>query len=147
MKIARISALVLGLAVSFSVAFAAPEMSKSQLAQRDRMYHTFLAPCCWRETVAVHRSPESLETREQIDSLIRAGKSDEELIAHFVSLHGERILREPRGDKRTWLYVLPILAIGFAAAFLLWFLRRQRQFVPLQSAGDHAIVMDEDFDW
>jgi cytochrome c-type biogenesis protein CcmH len=88
-----------------------------------------------------------MEMREEIDTLIRAGKSDDELVAFFVSRHGERILREPRGDKRTLLYVLPILAIGIGASFLIWFLRRQRQFVLLQPAADHGIALDEDFDW
>ena len=143
MKLAGVLLLV---AVPVFAASATTEMTQVQKDQSQRMYQTFLAPCCWREAVSVHRSPESMEMRDEIDSFVRAGKSDQAIITAFVSKHGERILREPRGERRTWLYVLPVLAIGCAALLLILFLSRKRTAAPVL-AGPHGLIeLDEEFD-
>src|SRR3954447_13747247 len=124
MKLAGVFLLAAILAAPIFGASAATEMTQVQKDQSQRMYQTFLAPCCWREAVSIHRSPESMEMRDEIDSFVRAGKSDQEIITAFVSKHGERILREPRGERRTWLYLLPIFAIGCALLLLIGFLSK-----------------------
>jgi cytochrome c-type biogenesis protein CcmH/NrfF len=83
-----------------------------------------LAPCCWREAVSVHQSPTADLVREQIAEQVSAGKSDEEIVAALVRDHGKRILREPTGAQRHWLYWMPVLALASGSVLLVWFVRR-----------------------
>ncbi len=72
----------------------------------------FIAPCCWNESVAVHRSESAAEMRAEIASMVTSGKSEEEIVAFYVAKHGERILLEPRGLKLKWLTAIPFVAFG-----------------------------------
>ncbi|MCC6391555.1 MAG: cytochrome c-type biogenesis protein CcmH [Bryobacterales bacterium] len=115
--------------------------------RRDHLYKTFLAPCCWHEAVYTHRSSESLMMRKEIDSLVRDGRTDEEIVAYSVGKYGERILREPPGVKGTFLYLLPLFALLFGLAAVLAALkmmsRRSRHPVPATTPS----IPDSDWDW
>jgi len=63
----------------------------------------FIAPCCWSETVAVHRSESAAGMRDEIARFVDDGKSEDEIVAFYVAKYGERILLEPRGQKLTQL--------------------------------------------
>jgi cytochrome c-type biogenesis protein CcmH len=85
--------------------------------------------------------------RKEIDSLLREGRTNEEIVAYYVGKYGERILREPPGVKGTFLYVLPVFAllVGLAAvlAALKMMSRRSRQPVP----ATHPSIPDSEWDW
>jgi cytochrome c-type biogenesis protein CcmH len=87
----------------------------------------FMAPCCWQESVAVHRSEIAAQMREEIDRMVAEGKSEDQIVDAYASRYGDRILREPRGNKRIWLTLIPVVLILIAGAWLVWFIRRQRQ--------------------
>jgi len=127
-------------AILFGLFTAAPVIAAStalltprQKEQCDRIAGSLIAPCCWRETVKVHRSPESMAVRESIEAQVREGKSDQEIIQGFVGQYGERILREPTGQKAVWLNVVPLVAGGAGFAALAWFIRRHT--VRVKTAG------------
>lgn len=44
----------------------------------------FVAPCCWRENLAVHQSPDAEKTRAEIVQLVAAGKTEDEIVEHYV---------------------------------------------------------------
>lgn len=87
----------------------------------------FVAPCCWRGSVAEHQSPAAQAMRVEIGALIRAGRGEEEIVRIFVARYGERILREPRGLRQFWLTVTPLAALSLGLAWLLRFLVRNRR--------------------
>ena len=108
----------------------------------------FIAPCCWSESVAVHRSESAAQMRAEIGSLVASGKSEEEVVSFYVAKYGERILLEPRGQKLTWLTAIPLVALGAGGVYLARYLKRQRPTaspVPSQPAG--VTVPDEDLEW
>ena len=108
----------------------------------------FIAPCCWSESVAVHRSESAAQMRAEIASLVASGKSEEEIVAFYVAKHGERILLEPRGQKLTWLTAIPFVALGAGGVYLARYLRRQRpSAVPLPPPPAGVTVPDEDLEW
>lgn len=94
-------------------------------AQRvKRIQERFIAPCCWSENVAVHRSETAAEMRTEIAAMVHAGKSEDAIVAYYVGQHGERILMEPVGQKSIWLRVMPFAALALAAVLLVMYLRR-----------------------
>ena len=83
----------------------------------------FVSPCCWRESLATHGSPEAQRMRVQVAERIEQGWTDQQIVDSFVARLGERILREPTGMKQRWLYMLPSLALLGGLIALLQFLR------------------------
>jgi len=94
-----------------AIASAAPQLtlSPSQTLVYTKLTHELIAPCCWREPIAIHRSQESLQMLGEVEQMVAAGKSEEEIKAFYVSRYGERILADPPGHERTWLYYTPVL--------------------------------------
>src|ERR1700724_3351319 len=87
----------------------------------------FVAPCCWHEHLAVHNSPAADEMRAEIAALIASGRTETEIVDHYVARYGERILREPRGQGWLWLTLTPVFVLGCASAQLWRFLSRVKR--------------------
>jgi cytochrome c-type biogenesis protein CcmH len=117
----RLSPLTLLLA-----AVATASAAEAQDASR-RIEERFLAPCCWRENLAVHRSPEAEEMRAEILQLVKSGKTESEIVDFYVARYGERILREPRGGLSLWLSVVPMLVILAGALLVAGYIVRARR--------------------
>ena len=94
-----------------AIASAAPQLtlSPSQTLVYTKLTHELIAPRCWREPIAIHRSEESLQMLAEVEQMVAAGRSEEEIKAFYVSRYGERILADPPGHERTWLYYTPVL--------------------------------------
>lgn len=87
----------------------------------ERLYGTFISPCCWRENLTTHDSPMANHLRAQIQELVRDGRSDEDIKAALIRDHTKRILSLPEGPQRLWLFWTPWLlaSAGFAGLLLL----------------------------
>lgn len=96
-------------------------LTAAELKRYDKVTHALIAPCCWREAIAIHRSPEALQMLEEVKELIVAGRSEEEIKAIYVGRYGARILIVPPGVEGQWLYALPVIL--FTLAVLLAILR------------------------
>jgi len=97
-----------------------PVLSPTQAELYSRLTHELIAPCCWREPIAIHRSQESLQMLAEVEQLVAAGRSEEEVKALYVSQYGERILADPPGQEKTWLYYTPVLLFLTAVALAGW---------------------------
>lgn len=107
-----------------------------------------IAPCCWSEPVSVHRSPLAEEMRKEIAQMIAQGKSDDEIIALYVSRHGERVMMVPRGQRSVWLTVIPFVGLAAAGGWVIRYLaKRRRAEGPALQAANAAPVRDEDLEW
>ena len=80
----------------------------SQMERYNRLTHELIAPCCWRETIAVHRSEAALQMLAEVQQLVAEGQSEEQIKAMYVNRYGIRILADPPGMEGWWLYVLPV---------------------------------------
>jgi cytochrome c-type biogenesis protein CcmH len=110
-----------------------------------RIQDRFLAPCCWQQSVAVHNSDIAKQMRAEIASMVADGKNEEQIVDVYVARYGERILREPRGARRWWLTLVPLVSIALATAGLVLFLRRQQKPpVPEPDAADLPPLPDLD---
>lgn len=118
----NVCAAVCRIALALTMAVPAQPTQESDRARE--VAERILAPCCWREAVSVHQSRAAQSVREQIAAAVAAGEPDEAIIDTLVRRHGKRILREPEGSSRQWLYWIPLGAI---AAAVVWLARRLRR--------------------
>ncbi len=102
-------------------------------AQR-RIEERFIAPCCWSENVAVHRSEVAAGMRTEIAKMLAEGKTEDQIVARFVAQYGERVLIVPRGPSAVWLAIIPWVALALGLLILAWFIRRRRAAEPAQAA-------------
>lgn len=92
----------------------------------------------------MHRSPESLQGRDEVAALILAGKSDQEILADFESRYGARVLIEPQGERSLWLYTLPALAALAGLLGAMWVLR---MWLRRRAPAKGSLPLPDDSDW
>jgi cytochrome c-type biogenesis protein CcmH/NrfF len=125
-------------------------LNPAQQRRAGYLYTEFIAPCCWRQSVAIHQSEESMKVRSEIDSKILLGDSDSQIKAALVKEYGHGILMEPEGIRAFLAYSLPILAFALGLLAVVNWIRSQRQNNPENprtgevSAGP---LPDLEFDW
>jgi cytochrome c-type biogenesis protein CcmH len=96
----------------------------------ESLYATFVAPCCWRDNLAIHQSARADELRDRIKDMVDAGRSDEQIKAAMVQEFGRRILVVPEGSGRGWLFRTPWFLAVAGLAIVVVFLRRMRHRAP-----------------
>jgi len=104
-----------------------------QTAQPDRVLKlekSLLAPCCWNEPVATHRSEVSLNMRAEIARMVAEGQTDQQILDHYKQQYGARILVEPEGSRWWWMHLIPVVVIVLGVFAMLLFIRRLRKPVP-----------------
>jgi len=113
----RLVQIVLVALIVLSAAFALEEhtLTAEQRGRYDRLTHDLIAPCCWREPIAIHRSQEALQMLDEVEKLVAAGRSEQEIKSIYIARYGPRILADPPGVSRYWLYLLPF-------SLLTWFM-------------------------
>ncbi len=91
-------------------------------------------PKCQNQDLADSNAPIAGDLRREIQRLMAAGRSDEEIIAHLEQRYGEFIRYRPPFEGRTLLlWLLPGLALLAGAGLLLVLTRRRR---PEQALSD-----------
>ena len=100
----------------------------------EKLENTLLAPCCYSEPVAQHRSEVSLRMKAEIRRMVADGKSDREILDHYKAEYGLRVLVEPEGSRRVWIHLVPVVAIVLGLLVALWVIRRWLKPLPAESA-------------
>ena len=78
---------------------------------------SLMATCCWSGTVYDHGNS---EMESEIETLVKAGKTKEDVLDHFVNKHGERVLAIPvAAGFNLFVWLAPAL-IGLISIFI-WF--------------------------
>lgn len=114
--------LVSVIVVSTGSALEGRDLTSAQMERYNRLTHELIAPCCWREVIAIHRSPEALQMLDEVEQLVAEGRSENEIKSLYVSRYGLRILADPPGEDWYWLYVIPfalLVSLMLAAVFRL----------------------------
>jgi cytochrome c-type biogenesis protein CcmH/NrfF len=125
-------------------AWAESSLDASQKARYQKLCESLVAPCCWGESLAVHRSPASLQARDEVAALILQGKSDGEILQDLAARYGPRVLIEPTGSRARWLYVLPLLALWAGLWGVIHFLRTR---VRTQVTANASPPANDDSMW
>jgi cytochrome c-type biogenesis protein CcmH/NrfF len=92
----------------------------------EKLYASYLSPCCWRENLTSHSSREAEDLRAQIAGMVKAGLSDEDIKAALIKQYTKHILALPEGAEALWLFWTPVLAGAIGCTTTLMFVRRSR---------------------
>lgn len=92
----------------------------------ERLFSTFISPCCWQENLTVHDSEIARQLRGRIRALVLDGRTDDEIKAVLVKQYTRQILALPDGPQGVWLFLTPWLATGAGALGVVFLLNRLR---------------------
>jgi len=98
---------VLALSLSWLVACAVADTPE---AVEREVTHSLLAPCCWRESVAIHESEIAAQLRAEIHRRVERGDAAAAIEADLVRRYGERIRVEPASWRTGALMAVPAIA-------------------------------------
>lgn len=85
---------------------------------------------CQNESLAGSRSDLANDLRREIRTLIKEGKSDDQIRTFMVERYGDFVLYRPPVKPITWLlWIGPFVILGIGIAFLLSYLRRRNTLV------------------
>ncbi|HTT19983.1 MAG TPA: cytochrome c-type biogenesis protein CcmH [Candidatus Sulfotelmatobacter sp.] len=104
--------------------------------QRNLIRHVeerLLAPCCYRQSIALHGSDIAEQMREEVTDMVAEGESEEEIVRHYRSLYGDSILIVPDGVTGRILFDFPIVASVLALLVVTAIARRMLGASPKQS--------------
>jgi cytochrome c-type biogenesis protein CcmH len=94
---------------------------------------------CQNESLAGSRAAGPLRDRREIRTMIKAGKTDQEILDFLVSRYGDFVRYRPPFKPTTWLlWSAPFLLMAAGVGGLVWFLRRRRQSTAPLTADDKA---------
>ena len=121
----RLIFAILSLAAALSA-----QTSGDRQARVQKLESSLLAPCCWAEPVATHRSEVALQMREEIANFVNEGKTDQEVLDYYKQKYGLRILVEPEGALWWWMHVVPFVVLGIGAVVVVFLMKRWLRPLP-----------------
>lgn len=97
---------------------------------------------CRSESIADSNAPLAADLRREVETLMRAGRSDEEIYAFMTERYGDFILLQPPVAPRTWLlWAAPVLFLAGGLAVVLVVVRRRAR-----AASSNPATLDEEPD-
>ena len=133
MKYPKASRILAGVATGIILlAILSPGAETGKPADKAReIEDQLIAPCCWSQPVSQHDSEVSQQIRDEVSTMLAAGKSRDEILDFFVARYGERILVTPRAKGfNTLVYVLPWAALPIGVWILVLLIRKLRSSAP-----------------
>jgi cytochrome c-type biogenesis protein CcmH len=92
---------------------------------------------CQNESLAGSRSDLANDLRREIRTLIKEGKSDDQIRNFMVERYGDFVLYRPPVKPVTWLlWIGPFVILAIGIAGLLMYLRRRNSSVPTVALTD-----------
>ncbi|MBW3658622.1 MAG: cytochrome c-type biogenesis protein CcmH [Actinobacteria bacterium] len=109
----------------------------------DALSHRLRCPVCQGESVADSPSETATQIRDQVAEMVAAGRTDAEILDHYVARYGRWVLLDPplAGDT-VLLWLLPLAA---AAGGLAIVVSRRRSAAPWSdlSESDRLMIATE----
>lgn len=85
---------------------------------------------CQNESLAASRAELAQDLRREVRTLIRQGRSDDQIRDFLVERYGDYVLYRPRVKPETWLlWAGPFLLMIIGVAILLVYLRRRNRVI------------------
>jgi len=93
-------------------------LSTAQTAQIQKVENRLLAPCCYTQSIAEHGSDIAVQMRGEVAEMVAEGKSESEIVEHYRTIYGDRILIVPDGMTGRILFSLPVAIAALACLVL-----------------------------
>ncbi len=89
-----------------------------------KLEKSLMAPCCWSGTVFDHGHS---QLEEEIQAMVEGGRTEEEILNHFVRIYGERILAVPVAQGfNVFAWVAPIIIAVIGIIFLTLYIKSSK---------------------
>ncbi len=92
----------------------------------ERLFSSYMAPCCWQGNLLQHDSPKAEQLRAEIRQMLAQGKSDDDIKAVLVAEYSRRILALPEGPAGDLLWWIPWLVLLLGVVAVAITIRRLR---------------------
>ena len=114
-----------------SLAFGqSADLTDDQRKSIEKLENSLLAPCCYSDPVASHRSEIALAMKAEIARLVAEGKSDREILDLYKGRYGLRVLVEPEGARWWWMHIVPIAVTVLALSFVVYLVQKWLRPLP-----------------
>lgn len=88
---------------------------------------------CQNETLSESQAPLAEDLRREIRAQIKAGKSDQEILAYATQRYGDFVLYNPPVKATTYLlWFGPFVLLLLGTAFLYRYLKRRRELIEVK---------------
>jgi cytochrome c-type biogenesis protein CcmH len=122
-------ALLLAVALNLAVAGEAQPTAEDPVVEARMLRISDELRClvCQNESLASSRADLAVDLRQEVRSLIRQNRSDQDIKAYLVERYGDYVLYRPEIKPLTWVLWFGPFALLLLAAWSLWRTLRQRQ--------------------
>jgi cytochrome c-type biogenesis protein CcmH len=98
----------------------------AEQARYERLIRDLRCLVCRSESIADSNAPLAADLRREVESLMRAGKSDAEIHEFMTERYGDFVLLRPPVAPRTWLlWAAPALFLAGGLAAVIVVIRRR----------------------
>jgi len=127
--------VLLGLLISFAVFTAAKEAQPNEDPQIEQRMKTLTEQLrclvCQNETLADSRADLAEDLRKEIREQMKAGKSDQEIIAFLTQRYGDFVLYKPPIKSTTYLLWFGPFAFLIIGVIVLYrYVRHRKELIP-----------------
>ena len=106
---------------------------------------SLISPCCWAGTV--YDLDHNPEMEEQIERFVAMGKTKQEILDYYISLHGERILAVPKAEGfNLMVWITPVLAGMIGITFLFFYLRTPKNTPSAVISAPSEVPFDDEIE-
>ena len=117
-----------------------PAVAQESIEETAGLLETkLMSPCCMSGTVADHGSGIALQMRKEIRAMLGEGKTEREILDHYIALHGQQILAVPEAhgfNLFAWLLPFVLLVAGVVGvAGMMRYWRSHQRPAPALPAG------------
>lgn len=126
--------IILSLFVSLATLDAAVEVKQFQSPQHEQRYknliNEFRCVVCQNQNIADSNAELAKDLRKQVYKMIKAGKSDDEILGFMVTRYGDFVLYRPLFNSTTFLlWTGPFIIFVFGLYVLISFIRQRKKAV------------------
>lgn len=113
----------------------------------ERLFGSYMAPCCWQGNLLQHDSPKAEQLRAEIRQMVAQGKSDDDIRAAVVAEYTRRILALPDGPAGDLLWWIPWLVVLLGVIAVVITIRRLRRgTAPVVTPSSTDFELEGDFE-
>ncbi len=108
----------------------------AEQSRYERVIRDLRCLVCRSESIADSNAPLAADLRREVETLMRAGKSDREIYAFMTERYGDFVLLQPPVAPRTWLlWAAPALFLAGGIAIVLVIVRRRARVASADPAA------------
>jgi cytochrome c-type biogenesis protein CcmH len=137
-----LAAMLLSSALAAAVDTGQRFEDPAEQARYERLIRDLRCLVCRSESIADSNAMLAADLRREVESLMREGRSDEEIYTFMTERYGDFVLLRPPVAPRTWLlWAAPALFLGAGLAVVLVVVQRRAR-----AARADAAALDEEPD-